>query len=80
MLLNSTVWNIWHPGRYLPPRHNVYLSSEGVEVAVEEGLDDRPLLVRAGSMLTFGFLFRQKKRVRQQSFALENSNSHHTRQ
>ncbi|KEQ81108.1 putative RTA1 domain protein [Aureobasidium pullulans EXF-150] len=75
MLFNSAVWNIWHPGRYLPRLHNVYLSPDGTEVAVEEHSDTRPLLAKAGSVLTFGIFFRQKKVDHGQSFALASGNS-----
>jgi hypothetical protein len=32
MLVNSAIWNVWYPGRYLPRLHNVYLSPDGTEV------------------------------------------------
>lgn len=76
MLLNSAAWNLWHPGRYLPRYRDLCLSADGMEVRAEEDLDDRPLLVKAGSVLTFGIFFRQRKTARQQNFALESSNSH----
>lgn len=47
MLLNSVMWNLWHPGRYLPRRHNVHLSPGGSELAADEDADGRPLLAKA---------------------------------
>lgn len=70
MLLNSAIWNIWHPGRYLPGLHNIHLSPEGNEVEAEENLDTRPLLTKAGSILTFAILFRKKKTEYQPEYAL----------
>lgn len=71
MLLNSAIWNVWHPGRYLPRHHNVYLSVDGVEMRAEDHSDDRPLLAKAGSLLTFGIFFRQQKTARQETYALD---------
>ncbi|KAG9519271.1 putative RTA1 domain protein, partial [Aureobasidium melanogenum] len=75
MLLNSVIWNVWHPGRYLPRLHNVQLSPDGSEVEVEEDADTRPLLAKAGSILTFGILFRHKKTQRDSSYSLDSRNS-----
>ncbi|KAK3341852.1 putative RTA1 domain protein [Lasiosphaeria hispida] len=61
MLVNSVLWNVWNPGRYLPGNHQVYLSRDGIEVQGEEGADRRPLLAKAGHVLTFGIFFGRKK-------------------
>lgn len=29
MLLNSVLWNVWNPGRYLPRDHRVHLAEDG---------------------------------------------------
>ncbi|KAL3496133.1 hypothetical protein BJX62DRAFT_134832 [Aspergillus germanicus] len=62
MLLNSALWNIWNPGRFLPRSYRVYLSKDGeteVEgVAVE---DRRPFGQKVVAKLTFGFCFRRVK-------------------
>ena len=61
MLLNSVLWNIWNPGRYMPKRHSVYLSPDGTfEIEGEEKEDDRSLLAKAGHIFTFGVLFHRK--------------------
>lgn len=61
MLLNSVLWNIWHPGRYLPRNYHVHLAQDGMtEVEGEEEADDRPILAKAAHMFTFGILFRRK--------------------
>jgi hypothetical protein len=59
MLVNSVIWNVWNPGRYL--RANVRLAEDGkTEVAMEEKVDPRSLLARVGNVLTFGVFFRDK--------------------
>lgn len=62
MLINSILWNLWNPGRYLPRNYHVYLAPDGrTELEGEDKSDDRPLLAKAGSVLTFGILFRKKE-------------------
>ncbi|KAF7540123.1 hypothetical protein G7054_g1597 [Neopestalotiopsis clavispora] len=62
MLLNSILWNVWHPGRFLPHEHHVYLAQDGSEVYGEEDKDDRPFITKTANVLTFGLLFRRKRR------------------
>lgn len=65
MLVNSVIWNVWNPGRYLPRNWHVHLAEDGrTEVEGEEMADDRPLLAKAGHLLTFGVLFGRKKESR----------------
>ncbi|KAK9425682.1 hypothetical protein SUNI508_03043 [Seiridium unicorne] len=46
MLVNSVVWNVWHPGRYLPADKNIYLTQDGVtETEGVEFKDERSFLV-----------------------------------
>ncbi|KAI4600923.1 hypothetical protein KJ359_013086 [Pestalotiopsis sp. 9143b] len=41
MLANSVLWNVFHPGRYLPTDRNVYLERDGVtEVMGDYGAED----------------------------------------
>ena len=62
MLINSVIWNVWNPGRYLPQNHHVYLSRDGrTEIVGGDGRDDRPLWAKFASLLTFGLMFRQKR-------------------
>ncbi|KAI0457003.1 putative RTA1 domain protein [Xylaria acuta] len=62
MLLNSVLWNIWNPGRYLPKNYHVHLAEDGrTEVEGEEDADDRPFLAKAAHVFTFGILFRRKR-------------------
>ncbi|KAM6525692.1 Lipid-translocating exporter-like protein rta1 [Fusarium falciforme] len=63
MLINSILWNIWHPGRFLPKDYHVYLSQDGTEVEGEEDSDNRPLLAKAGNVLTFGIFWRKKEQT-----------------
>ncbi|KAI1753237.1 putative RTA1 domain protein [Xylaria castorea] len=61
MLLNSVIWNIWNPGRYLPKNYHVHLAEDGrTEVEGEEYADDRPFLAKAAHVVTLGILFRKK--------------------
>ncbi len=65
MLLNSVLWNVWNPGRYLPKNNHIHLAQDGTtELEGESTSDDRPLLAKAGSVLTFGLLFRKKNEDR----------------
>ncbi|KAK4243506.1 hypothetical protein C7999DRAFT_36168 [Corynascus novoguineensis] len=63
MLLNSCLWNAWHPGRFLPRDYHVYLAEDGSEIEGEKMEDSRPLLAKTAHVLTFGILFRNKKKV-----------------
>ncbi|KAH8648539.1 RTA1 like protein-domain-containing protein [Xylariales sp. PMI_506] len=40
MLLNSLLWSVWHPARYLPRNKNVYLERDGVTEVEGPGWDD----------------------------------------
>jgi len=58
MLVNSVLWNVWNPGRYLPRDRRVYLSRDGkTQVVREEEKDDRSLSVKIFNVVTFGLLF-----------------------
>lgn len=62
MLVNSMIWNIWNPGRYLPKNYHVYLARDGrTEVLGNHVKDDRPLWKKGLSIWTFGLFFRAKK-------------------
>lgn len=61
MLLNSALWNIWNPGRYLPGNYHVHLAEDGrTELVSDEDADDRPFLAKAAHVFTFGLFFRRK--------------------
>lgn len=67
ILVNSVIWNIWHPGRFLPSSHRTHLAEDGTVVTTERkdaNPGKRPLLVRTGNILTFGLLdlFRPKSK------------------
>lgn len=58
MLINSLIWNIWNPGRYLPINHHIYLAPNGkTELEAKVQKAGRPLL----SFLTLGMFFREKQ-------------------
>ncbi|KAM5439738.1 hypothetical protein MferCBS31731_004148 [Microsporum ferrugineum] len=65
MLINSVLWNIWNPSRFLPPDHRIHVTKNGnAEVMAEDGKDNRSVLAKAGHILTFGILFGRKTAVR----------------
>ncbi|KAK2732048.1 rta1 domain-containing protein [Colletotrichum kahawae] len=72
MLANSLIWNVWHPGRFLPRGHHVYLTRDGVEVVGEKDVDARSLWAKMANVLTFGILFRRKRTVRGESMKLRD--------
>ncbi|TLD21893.1 hypothetical protein PspLS_08115 [Pyricularia sp. CBS 133598] len=61
MLINSWVWNLWHPGRFLPRSHNIYLGRDGREVEGQKVVDERSVVKKMIHILTFGVLFGRKK-------------------
>ncbi|SMQ52976.1 unnamed protein product [Zymoseptoria tritici ST99CH_3D1] len=67
MLLNSVLWNVFHPGRFLPAEQNVFVGRDGEETVdeVEVG-DDRGVLKKTMHVLTFGVLFGRKSGARQE--------------
>ncbi|KAK2036816.1 hypothetical protein LZ31DRAFT_560899 [Colletotrichum somersetense] len=73
MLINSVLWNIWNPGRFLPRYYNVYLAHDGTEVEGHEDTDDRPLLQKTVHILSFGLLFQRKRR----NYAAEELSTYH---
>ncbi|KAL4931815.1 RTA1 domain-containing protein [Aspergillus undulatus] len=64
MLVNSVVWNIWHPGRYMPQSYLVHLGRDGAELVGVEGKDERTVLKKAVSVLSFGIFFRRSEPYR----------------
>jgi hypothetical protein len=57
MLLNSGLWNVWNPGRYMPRNSRVYLAPDGMtELENGDKSNKQPLLVTIGSVFTFGIL------------------------
>lgn len=64
MLVNSGVWNVWHPGRFLPESRGVHLAVEGREVVVEKG-EKVSVRSRVGRTVTFGLLFRDRRKGRE---------------
>ena len=66
MLLNSALWNVWNPARYLPKSYNIYLSRDGkTEVEGDESVDERTILAKIGHAVTFGLFFSNVKMHRQ---------------
>ncbi|KUJ09633.1 uncharacterized protein LY89DRAFT_710985 [Mollisia scopiformis] len=61
MLLNSILWNVWNPCRYLAPDNRVSLARDGSELMGTEDKDERSVVEKMGNVLTFGILFRRKK-------------------
>lgn len=63
MLINSVIWNIWNPGRYLPTNSHVYLAQDG-KTELEGKIRTRTLGRALLALLTFGFFFREKEEDR----------------
>jgi hypothetical protein len=72
MLANSLLWNIWHPGRYLPENNKIFLAEDGqTEMIIDEDeADVQPAPARAVStcmqLLTFGLwgeMFSKKRKA-----------------
>ncbi|KAL4885923.1 hypothetical protein BJY04DRAFT_214120 [Aspergillus karnatakaensis] len=61
ILVNSVLWNIWSPGRFLPQSHSVFLGKDGVETYVEEGVDTRSTRQKWLAVLSIGVLYRRKR-------------------
>ncbi|KAK6088738.1 rta1 domain-containing protein [Seiridium cupressi] len=60
MLLNSVLWNVWNPGRFLPRNNRIHLLQDGVNEVEDDETDSRPLIAKAGHILTFGIFFGKK--------------------
>ncbi|KAB5513133.1 putative RTA1 domain protein [Coniochaeta sp. 2T2.1] len=56
MFVNSVLWNVWNPGRYMPANSRIYLAPDGVTELELQRTNKRPLLLSIGSVLTFGIL------------------------
>jgi hypothetical protein len=61
ILLNSIVWIIWTPGRYLPKEYHVYLAQDGNEVEGREVVDHRSLGAKIVHVVTLGLLYHKEK-------------------
>ena len=61
MFINSIIWNIWNPSRFLPKDYHIYLSRDGTtEIEGPKTLDNRIMFMKLTHILTFGILFRKK--------------------
>ena len=65
MLINSILWNIWNPGRFLPKNYNIYLGPDGNEIEGEEQADNRALWAKVANIISFGVLYRKKRQAGQ---------------
>ncbi|KAL3469709.1 hypothetical protein BJX99DRAFT_264954 [Aspergillus californicus] len=63
MLVNCGIWNLWHPGRFLPRSYLVHLDRGGNEVLGEEMKDERGAGRKVLCVVSFGILCRRKKAV-----------------
>lgn len=62
MLVNSVLWNLRHPGPYLPRNHHTWLTQDGTEAeGKDDGSENRPFLLNMANTLMFGFLYRNDK-------------------
>ncbi|KAF7526201.1 hypothetical protein G7054_g10852 [Neopestalotiopsis clavispora] len=61
ILVNSVIWNLWHPGRYMPKNQRTHLALDGkTEVQGAEQPDNRSTAAKVGHVLTFGVFFGRK--------------------
>ncbi|KAF7178047.1 hypothetical protein CNMCM7691_006705 [Aspergillus felis] len=79
MLVNSFLWNVFNPGRYLPRHHTVYLAADGTtEIEEEEVRNDQHVLVKAAyaavNALTFGLFHLVVRRKDEESHPLTERN------
>ncbi|KAH7324388.1 hypothetical protein B0I35DRAFT_388118 [Stachybotrys elegans] len=61
MLLNSIVWIVWTPGRYLPKEYHKYLAQDGNEIEGQQLIDQRSLGAKIVHVVTFGLLYHKEK-------------------
>lgn len=66
LLLNSMLWNIWNPGRYMPSNSRVHLAPDGMTELEDErtSSDKQSLLVTIASILTFGIFGAVRRRMK----------------
>lgn len=72
MLVNSAMWNIWHPGRFLPRSRRVHLGKDGIVVTAERKLDERSVLMKGVHLMTLGMMFRRKEKGRREWTEMED--------
>ncbi|KAL2846157.1 hypothetical protein BJY01DRAFT_234659 [Aspergillus pseudoustus] len=65
MFLNSSLWNVWNPGRYLPRSYLVYLGRDGTtEIEGVAVVDERSFGQKVAAVATLGICFRREKTER----------------
>jgi hypothetical protein len=60
MFLNSALWNVFNPGRFLPRDPRTYLARDGTEL-LDDRKDDRSLMAKIGAVVSFGCCFRHRE-------------------
>jgi hypothetical protein len=61
MFLNSVLWNVFNPGRFLPRDPHTYLARDGVTELLDDHKDDRSLIAKFGAVVSFGCFFRRRE-------------------
>lgn len=59
MFLNSAIWNVFNPGRFLPQNPRVYLARDGVTELTDDHKDDRTVMLKIIAIVSFGCLHRK---------------------
>ncbi|KAK8859754.1 RTA1 domain protein [Apiospora arundinis] len=59
MLINSGLWNVFHPGRFLPRNVQIYIARDGTEVEVQRPFDDREGWQKVLHVLTLCVAYRK---------------------
>lgn len=61
MFLNSALWNVFSPGRFLPQDPHIYLARDGVTELVYNQKDDRTTAAKFVAVVSFGCLRRHNE-------------------
>lgn len=61
MFLNSALWSLCNPGRFLPRNYSIYLGQDGTEVQGQKDVDTRSVPAQLVNILTFGLLCGRKR-------------------
>lgn len=61
MLLNSVLWNVFNPGRFLPRNPHTYLARDGVTELLDNQKDERSIMAKIGAVVSFGCFLRHRE-------------------
>lgn len=61
MFLNSALWNVLSPGRFLSRDPRTYLARDGLTELIDDRKDDRTAMARTAAVLSFGCCYRRRE-------------------